>query len=381
MRAKVLGFWRSLLVAMFFWGTMSSVHAGLYNPAEPAEGILYADFMKDPQKSFRTVLYQLRSIGFDKVEFDNPLRRRYVTFQQLVKRGVPGDLSLEQKIQLSAVMIRTKKPEDAIQLLMPLSRQAPDHLLLQANLATAYQAAGQDQRARDAFKDLLKRWPKHWDELNPEQQKHFTSIEVFEGTFHFLRQAEELHAKLVDLRFREKLKKVTPTQVDALFADDAGEAIKYVGENGQFEPGRIAALQKKKLPRNSLELIQQLLVWMPEDPRLYWQLGELYNVRGGRDDVVAASAIFDDLWRNYQYQPPELGIRRTKMLEAMARLSDAEQQQLDLQQKLDAETKKTPTPPSTFDWRTWWVAMASGFFVGVFTVWQFQEFRRRHRRN
>ena len=48
--------------------------------------------------------------------------------------------------------------------------------------------------------------------------------------------------------------------------------IRYVGEDGSYQPGKLAAAEAKKLPANAAALVQQLALWLPADGRLLWQL-------------------------------------------------------------------------------------------------------------
>src|SRR5205085_4989182 len=106
--------------------------------------------------------------------------------------------------------------------------------------------------------------------------------------------------KLINLRDREKLGKAGKADfetVDALFDDGKKppSPVRFVGESGKFEPGKLARGEKAKLPGNAIEIVQQLLVWLPGDDRLYWLLGELYNAQGGPKNIRAARMIFDEL--------------------------------------------------------------------------------------
>jgi len=94
----------------------SSAHAGLYNTSEPAETFVDPTYLK-----FHANLLILRSLGMDKVEFDNPMRRRYMLQADLARRGAPGSLSVEQTLNLSTILVRRRQPDEAINLLRPLA--------------------------------------------------------------------------------------------------------------------------------------------------------------------------------------------------------------------------------------------------------------------
>jgi hypothetical protein len=68
-----------------------------------------------------------------------------------------------------------------------------------------------------------------------------------------------------------------------------------VGDSGRYEAGKIAASERAKLPPDAVAIVQQLLIWLPDDTLLYWQYGELLNANG---DVTSAAQVFDDCaWR------------------------------------------------------------------------------------
>src|SRR5207245_2013352 len=66
--------------------------------------------------------------------------------------------------------------------------------------------------------------------------------------------------------------------------------------SGKFEPGKLAPREQAKLPPGGIDeairIVQQLLIWQPNDSRLLWQLGELYNAKGDR---VTALRILEAL--------------------------------------------------------------------------------------
>ncbi len=60
--------------------------------------------------------------------------------------------------------------------------------------------------------------------------------------------------------------------------------------------------------------MQQLVLWLPDDTRLYWLLGELYNANG---DIGASAKIFDDCIGNVRrFSAPDLRVHRLVVQEA-----------------------------------------------------------------
>jgi hypothetical protein len=68
--------------------------------------------------------------------------------------------------------------------------------------------------------------------------------------------------------------------------------VRFVGPDGKYQAGALAPEEAKKLPADAVDIVQQLLLWMPHDHRLYWLLGELYNARG---EYATAYKIFDEI--------------------------------------------------------------------------------------
>ncbi len=356
------------------------VAAGLYNPQEPDEDLL-APTPASIDK-FRLNINRLLSIGLDKVEVDNPLRMRYLLLDQMARKARTEGFSLKQKISLSATFLRRREFGEAVQLLEPLARQEPDNILVLANLALAYQRMGELERASAYGQQMLKAWPEQWSDLPEGQRRFLESIGWAQWEYERLRKVEVYHVKLLRARLREKLQNknqaLKDETVDPLFANDKGP-VRFVSEDGKYEPGRIAAAEKAKLPSDATDILQQLLVWMPYDNRLYWQLGEIYNGHGKPDDLRAADKLFDDLVdpQKRRYQPREL-VEHYRLVKdrvatlpppSEARLPNFEKQ---LQQMQDKEDAAVP-----FDWNTLLVGFGAGFALALFGLWQLREIRRR----
>jgi hypothetical protein len=77
------------------------------------------------------------------------------------------------------------------------------------------------------------------------------------------------------------------TTTDTLFP-----GCRFVGPSGKYEAGGLALKSQDALPPDASEIVLQLVLWMPFDDRLYWQLGELLNARG---EVENALDIFKEL--------------------------------------------------------------------------------------
>jgi tetratricopeptide (TPR) repeat protein len=352
--------------------------AGLYNTAEPEEGKLGRNNF---ELVFRDTLLHLRSIGIPNIQVDNALRKRYRLQAELAARANTANLTTEQKLNLSAVLLRCKKADEAVNLLAPLGRKEPDNFLVQSNLATAYHQIGQEQRAIDTLRQALASWPKHFGEV-PEPLRTALRLSGWhEGAFDFYRRVEGYQLALFELRAKEGVNKKGGafTTVDALFDDGKKppSPVKFVGESGKFEPGKLARAEQDKLPKDAIDIVQQLLVWQPEDVRLYWLLGELYNAQGGPKNIRAARMIFDELggFGGLGVRAEELADHRRQLLNYDVP-EEIQATPKEMAEKLDI-IEKGKKARSPIDWQTLGVGFGVGLLVAVFGMWQIREVRRR----
>jgi hypothetical protein len=209
----------------------------------------------------------------------SPLQTEYRN--SLVRLEKKENLSADELADLGALYIRLGQPGKAVERLRLAQRQYPEHFRIAANLGTAWQLQGDLAQAAECLRISVKLAPPKY------------------------RDAEEYHLKLVRLRLQSPR---DSQQADDLFG------VKYIGEKGAFEPGTIAAAERKKLPINAVAIVQQLALWLPADTRLLWQMADLANAYG---DIQTAAAIFDGLVTEFAQTAPELRQRR-QQLKALA---------------------------------------------------------------
>lgn len=381
--------WAGLFVVL----AAESAYAGIYNTTETDDIRLSIDVSK-----FRDTLNKVRNIGFDKVEVDNLLRKRYLLNEALGGAKPPSTLTVEQKLDYSAVLIRRKKYQQAIEFLIPLTRQHPEVFLFDSHLAMAYWLSGQqgnDRRAMEIQSQMLSKqgWPANYADLTDEQREFLTrTVGWDEGLYDFYRRVETYLLKLMKLRLAES-KGDKFESVDALFddGDKPAKPIRFVDDQGKFAPGGIAPAEKRKLPSTALEIVEQLNLWLPEDLRLYWLLGELANVqwspeqlrdRSKRDLAIdnlrAANKIFDELVYDFKIRASDLRERR-QALHDFVQTVDAGPSIDEFTTELDKREKDNTPQIGPMSTRTMVITFAAGFVVGIFAIWQFQEIRRRRR--
>jgi hypothetical protein len=371
---------------------------------------------------------------------DTPLRQKALLVEQMAPALDPETMTETQFLNVSAYLIRLNRHTDAIDLLNEGTARFKDNFLLQANLGTAYFLAsgGADEdllgRAFDFLKEAYKNWPAQQSKLTNQQQLFLSTmgwqfgVDLLPGTVGFAacpvgqgpllaatsifsqrgwspkynhyRTAEKHHSRLVFLRKLEALKqnKITSSlkkrdfeknlNVDALFTDSNGAALKFVGPSGKYEPGKLAASELDKLPNRSVDeailIVEQLLLWMPLDDRLYWQLGELVNARGSVKDAetifkmmveVATPPPLDELKDHYrilkEYLPPKDQNNQVAN----------NQQEAAQDKKAGASTNGEVTENLADRWLFFGVGLGTGLLLAFFGYWQVRMlFRRRQRR-
>jgi tetratricopeptide (TPR) repeat protein len=207
----------------------------------------------------------------------SPWRLKYEeAAAQLEKAAQERQLTADERADLGALFVRLGETAKAIDVLRAAQREHPHHFRLLANLGTAWQLQGDLDQAATCLQQAVR--------LAPGK----------------LQRAEEYHLKLVRLRQRQPR---DAQELDDLFG------VRFVGEGGQYQPGQLAAAQRKQLPSDAVAIVQQLALWLPADGRLLWQLAELASAHG---DVATAAAIMDGCVTEFALGAPEL--RRHRQL-------------------------------------------------------------------
>lgn len=250
----------------------------LLSPAFARAGLHYSgeQFAELPSRPAGFLLdhRQLRAAGYERPDgLPSPLRGDYqAAAERLRKLAKTRVLTADESADLGAVLVRLGKPADALNVLVPAARKAPDHFRLAANLGTAFHLTGDLDKAATQLEEAVR--------LAPAKLKPF----------------EQAHLKLVKLRAKEPKSATGPTAPDDLFG------VRYVGT-----PGTLADAERQKLPDDAVAVVQQLALWLPADARLLWQFGELCNAYG---DVRAAANCLDGCVTEFALAAPDLRARR-----------------------------------------------------------------------
>ena len=168
------------------------------------------------------------------------------------------------------------RPNDALRVLCEADQS---HFLVKANLAATYQALGELGRPW-RMRARLAAWP--------SIQPGWNSVEL--GWY---RRVEGFYLKLLQFRLAERdaneRQYNQPNRpwetMDLLFE-------KPRAAGGDYEAQELPWKLWGDLPPDAYAIVSQLLVWFPNDDRLYWQLGEIMNSLGL---VPEAVKVFDDL--------------------------------------------------------------------------------------
>lgn len=188
----------------------------------------------------------------------SPLRKDYEeAAAKLEKLAGQRKLTADEAADLGALYVRLGEVGRAIEILRAAEREFPNHFRIFANLGTAWQLQGDLAQAAAYLQQAAR--------LAPGNRQ----------------KAEEAHLKLVRLRQAEGK---NADGIDNLFG------VRYVNDQGEFEPGRLGAEQRKQMPAGAAAIVQQLGLWLPADGRLLWHLGELAAAHG---DVKTAAGILD----------------------------------------------------------------------------------------
>ncbi len=368
-------------VAMLMFGLAvgQEARAGIYNLDEPKTGWVIGPSSRDkgnplPPKQVRLWRAELANahdlFNPEEKEKDDkgqpkppakpksPLRLAYEKqLAELEQRGRDGKLSPADRVSLSGCLLRLGRVREAKKVLeeglRTLPEEEPIRFLLLLNLATA-EWENEDLRLRaiDKQTEALRVWPERWKDWGWDR-----------ATWEWYRWAEKYNLALMRLRQREIGQ--PGLGPDALFP-----RLRFTGPTGQYEAGSIALDQWNELPHDAEQLVTQLMIWQPRDPRLYWLYGELLNARG---DVLGAYEVFDYL-RQFEGGGgfPELVRHRRVLLEA--------QEEIKKDANEEVGVFVPPPPPPEYpmpDWRALTIGFLVGVVVTVLSVFQLREWRRR----
>lgn len=298
-------FGRSLLAQFLCWCFLlawpGGLTAGLHNPLETAEP-LDSDLGR-----FLDRLAELRSLAppdprMPQAQLGPSAREQMLEKIQALRTASKNrELTADEAAALGAYLYRVRRTQadlpdlqEALQVLEAARRKHPRHFAIVANLGTVYQAAGALDAAESCLEEAVTLAPPEWE------------------------RAERYQLLLVKRRLREP-KSLGSPPLDPIFFQNAREPLRFVGPSGEYEVGSLAPAEQAKLPQGSVaeatKVVQQLLLWQPEDSRLAWLLGELAAVQG---QTRAAARALSQAVDQGRLSTPDLKRHRTLLLEHVA---------------------------------------------------------------
>jgi tetratricopeptide (TPR) repeat protein len=328
--------------------------AGLFDPEKPTLELAGPDGLKAlPHDTFRLRLADVWSMGTALPETSS--RRKALAAKDAIVKGpsrTPTDL-----VRLGILRLRLREYDAALADLQEAYNQNRRDFWTMTAQGTYYLQTGQSAEAArhlEAARDLSPGSPK----------LSAAAIAVCDAEF-----------KLSRLRWRDQVglpsgrRPPPPDNVDDLFD------VKFVGESGEYEAGTLAASEKAKLPADAIAIVQQLLVWLPDDARLLWLLGELYNANG---DLDSALTVFNECMDARRFDTPKLRQHRQA---TMAAISDRQAAEAAIaEQKAIAEQQTAESAWRPNNVRLWIAAgLAIPVVIGLACL-QYRQLARRWKR-
>jgi hypothetical protein len=274
-----------------------------------------------------------------------------------IERAQSKKLSPIETTALAADLLRAGRVDEAQNRLAARLRDPrPDYFVLTTYAsirATAgdfaealrYHTAAQlDSEMPPTVKGLTKGQRDWWEKLDRDYVPHYYRLRQKEV-------AERKNATRLEVEKLDETEDVFP-----LFPlpNTHLQPVRFVNDAGAYQPGQLAAEERKKLPPDAISIVQQLLFWFPSDNRLYWLLAELYAAEG---DYAASFSTFHSLsWgRAYGNRPVMMAHRQAveSALNAQPRKPAADD--VPLVQSPETQQPTPPNQPEPISMKTVWI--------------------------
>ena len=351
-----------------------SLRAGIYNPRDTFM------FEIEPGNIAKAIQY---SGGFDSILADyrdvnvpdNRLKRELEERIRTLRAGGVSKLSPDELAEYSADLLRVNRGDEALNLLHPLARDPrKGGFLVNAHLARAHAGRGEWREAAEQQLMAVKynEFPTKFGRLTREQLAWLKKVESDYYLPWLRKRAEEARGVRVT-GLNESPDRLFPTSGKA-----EADFVRFHAEDGSYRAGGVPEAETAKLPPDAIAIMQQLLIWHPNDPRLLWQLGELYNAAG---DIETAARIMDLGSYSQGYSNPQL-LEHRRILQAAVSEAAAVRTVRQAQLQQEAETEREAKLQAQLDEKklVWWIIsifVAGGLLLLYYSA---QAIRRQLRR-
>jgi hypothetical protein len=364
--------------------------AGLYSPDEPFIFEIDSSGFATPIQfagGFDIMIVGKREVGRlprTPDEPPNPDRKAYLDRVALRQKKGVNALSQDELAGYTADLIRLNRSGEALNILQPLARDPRrGGFLAYAHLAVAHAASAGWTEANEQEQMAVRysEFPTAFARLTKSQLAWLKRVER-EYYYPFLaHRAEDSRRK----RSRELNEDVDPIFPSAVPPKKADDPFRVAAEQAEYKAGTISDTERKKLPKDAMAIVQQLVLWHPHDARLYWLLGELYNADG---DVDSALKILDHCSFNMGYSNPTLLKHRQVLQQASAAQASQRAAELERDRQAAAEekqreeddTRKAEEAERDYRKRFWWILSIGVALALMLVYYQFREVIRRVRR-
>lgn len=314
---------------------------------------------------FRTALAVLMNARDTKVPADRAV------FLKRIERVKGKKLAPPETAALAADLLRVGQANEALNALAPRLRdRKPDYFVYTtyasirassrdwAEALRYHQSAQFDSEMPAEVKGLSKAQRDWWEKLDRDCVPHYYRIHLKEAELRKDRSRSE----------QEKLDEnedVFPLFPIPSRANPNPLPVRFVNEAGAYQPGTLAAAERAKLPTDVIPIVQQLLLWFPDDNRLYWLLAELYAAEG---DLAASFGAFHSLAWGRAYGNRKLFMDHRQAVEAAL---DAQPRKASADEPLlgsateGAVPQEPPAAKEPISMRTIWIYFA---VVGVIAL-------------
>jgi hypothetical protein len=259
--------------------------ATLYEPNDPTGVPVSETGTPDPFPfvEFKRRLVDLRNEAVPAIK----TREREQVLARIQTRAAARSPTPDEAAALAADLLRTGQYDRAVNLLKPLyddrDRKGTRTYLVTSALIHAHALRQEWGQALGYYADLFDLTPPATvPKLSAAQWTWQLGLDRGPLKTYLLEQ-RKLAGRAADAARRAELD--ANEDVFPLFP------VRFVNDAGRYEPGKLAAAERAKLPADAVAVVQQLLFWFPADTHLYWLLGELYAADG---KLVEARQIFDE---------------------------------------------------------------------------------------